>query len=419
MSTPNLETYAIVLAGGRGKRLGMLTGDQCKPAMPFGATARVIDFALSNVLHSGIRRVSVATQHRRASLAAHLTGAWQPIARSFGAALTEWTGCEDGTPRQFLGTADAVYKNWPAIVASGARYVLVLAGDHVYNMDYRTLLADHVANDADVTIGGVEVTLAEASKFGVMAVDADDRITAFYEKPAQPAPLPNDPLHALASMGIYVFDTAFLQRALFADARSSGSSHDFGYDILPRAIAYGARTYCFRFRSSADIGHGYWRDVGEPGTYWRAQMELLEPGNPIVADRRLWPLLTGAELDSGTGEHPRSLTAPDCVADDMMIVHSVICDDVHIGAYSCIHDSVVLPGARIGRNCFLDRVVVAPGCTIPDNSVVGPRAAVRHGSTKWSGEPIVVAPHSGPAYIRRRAAEPSPSLTVSEERRYG
>jgi glucose-1-phosphate adenylyltransferase len=409
MYPPARDSLAVVLAGGRGGRLGPLTDHECKPALPFGACWRSIDFTLSNCINSGIRTIGVPTQYEAVSVARHLERTWLPIARQHGASIIEWRAGRGEASEAYVGTADAVYKNWPRITRSNARYVLVLAGDHVYKMDYGAMLDQHVARDADVTVGCVEVGVAEARQFGVISVDSSGRITRFDEKPANPVGIPGDLRHALGSMGIYVFSTAFLERVLHDDAGSAESVHDFGHNIIPTIIDK-ARVFSFPFRRGAPVGDGYWRDIGTPSAYWQASMELLDGESPIVRSQSSWPILTttpNASCTRPTNDtdaplRRNAIIAADCSIEGAFVIHSVLGRGVHVGAHSCVRDSVLLPGALVGRNCYLDCVIVAAGCEVPDSTVIGQPSALRTGTSAKGVEPIIVTPESCAAHNRWR-----------------
>jgi glucose-1-phosphate adenylyltransferase len=420
MRSPAGETLAIVLAGGRGTRLGPLTDHECKPALPFAACARTIDFTLSNCLNSGIRDIAVATQYRPETLSRHLTEIWQPIAREHDARITEWSAGRCGSIEGFLGTADAIYKNWTHVQSRRPSRVLILAGDHVYRMDYRPMLEFHAAKRADVTVGCLEVEVAEANQFGVLAVDDAARIVRFDEKPRRPKSLPGDPHHALASMGIYVFATDVLQQALVADRTDTKSGHDFGHNVIPALIGH-AQLYAFAFAPTPLAGAPYWRDIGTPAAYWQAHMDLLD-GCALTQIQTSWPLLTlprwprcEARGDA-TIACRDALIAPTAAVDKATILHSVIGERAQVGADSFIRDSLVLPDARIGRNCFLDGVIVTAGCRIADNAIIGRPAMLRRRGPEPDA-PIIVTSATCEALDRRRATRPRPVRSDRPRRR--
>tara|TARA_Y100001933_G_scaffold83812_2_gene85257 strand:- start:6284 stop:7594 length:1311 start_codon:yes stop_codon:yes gene_type:complete len=370
------ETVAVVLAGGRGARLGALTRYECKPALPFGGFYRNIDFSLSNCANSGIKQIGVATQYRDGSLIAHLAQAWMAGSASPRMQIDIWRSAALPDTEGYRGTADAVYRNWRNIEAHGRRLVLVLAGDHVYRMDYRPMLAQHVASGADVTVGCIDVPIAEANQFGVMTVDEDNRIRRFTEKPEAPEPVPGRPGRALGSMGIYVFDRAFLGRLLAADAMNPASSHDFGHDLIPGLVGR-ARLMAYPFTERAAVGAGYWRDVGTPAAYWRAHMELLDgiPGVELGDDA--WPVLPldaarrGARADSWcSARQGGSLVSRGGRIDAAELHRSVVFSGAWVAAGTELRNAVVLPRARIGRDCRLINVIVDAGVRVPAGTVV-------------------------------------------------
>ncbi len=273
-STPlTADTVAVVLAGGKGTRLAALTRRECKPALPFGGSFRNIDFSLSNCVNSGIRQIGIATQYKPESLIRHIHRVWHDAGPHSRASITTWPS-QLHSPGRYSGTADAVYQNWNLVTSSNPRLVLILAGDHIYKMDYRPMLTHHVKHGADMTVACVEIPIEEASQFGVMSIDATDRVLRFREKPPLPEPAPDDPRRAVASMGIYVFDSRFLSKVLRNDADSSISSHDFGRNILPLLIEQRTNVFAYRFTDNDDVGKGYWRDVDTLSAYWTAYITL-------------------------------------------------------------------------------------------------------------------------------------------------
>jgi glucose-1-phosphate adenylyltransferase len=371
------DTVAVVLAGGKGTRLGALTRHVCKPAIPFGGAYRSIDFSLSNCVNSGIVHVGVATQHKPKSLLRHINRVWRDVITDQEHFITPWAAEERAPAQGYLGTADAVYRNLEIIEGLRTRLVLVLAGDHIYKMDYRPLLAHHCEHEADVTVGCVEVAAEEAHHFGIMSVDDRDRICRFVEKPKtlhEVSPDANGRVQA--SMGIYVFDTDFLASVLRQDACSSISRHDFGCDILPRLIGP-ADAFAYPFRGS-DHRPGYWRDIGTPSAYWRAHLDLLDPSSSLRLDDSSWPLRRDPAAGSvpryvdgkSTARVERSLLAGPCAIRGATVRRSVLFPKVRVSPCSEISESVILPGAAIGRHCHLRGVIVDSGCRIPDGTVI-------------------------------------------------
>ena len=379
------NTYAMVLAGGRGTRLHELTDWRAKPAVPFGGKFRIIDFVLSNCVNSGIRRIGVATQYKSHSLIQHIQRGWSFLNGQFGEFV-------DLLPAQqrvsenywYKGTADAVFQNLDILRTSNPDYVLILAGDHVYKMDYAKLLAFHVDNKADMTVACLEVPIAEASGFGVMGVDANSRVVEFAEKPANPTPMPGKPDKALASMGIYVFNTKFLFEQLIRDADDNHSSHDFGHNMIPHMIGK-YQVFAQNFaQSCVGMGHDnlpYWRDVGTIDSYWEANMELTKVLPDLNMYDQEWPIWTHQEQlppakfvfdeDDRRGMAIDSLVSGGCIVSGSTVRRSLLFSDVRVNAYCTIEDSVLLPKVEVGREVTLKRVIVDKSCKIPDGLTVG------------------------------------------------
>lgn len=374
------RTVALVLAGGQGSRLGKLTEWRAKPAVPFGGKFRIIDFPLSNCLNSGIRQMAVLTQYKSHSLIRHIQKGWGFLRGELGEYIEVMPAQQRLGEFWYAGTADAVYQNLDVLRAYDPRYVLILAGDHIYKMDYGLMLAHHVEAKADLTIGCIEVPVADASAFGVMGVDADFRVLEFQEKPAQPKEIPGKPGCALASMGIYIFNAAFLYEQLIKDADTSGSSRDFGKDIIPAVIKkYRVSAYPF-----LDVESGvqqYWRDVGTLDSYWSANMELIGIKPDLNLYDQDWPIWTYQEqtppakfvFDDADrrGMAVDSMIAGGCVISGAEVRHSLLFSNVRVNSYSQVRDSVVLPDVKIGRHCRITRAIIDKGCEIPAHTVIG------------------------------------------------
>ncbi|HEY1075277.1 MAG TPA: glucose-1-phosphate adenylyltransferase [Fontimonas sp.] len=380
------ETLALVMAGGKGTRLMPLAAHRAKPAVPFGGKFRIIDFTLSNCINSGIRKIGVLMQYEGHSLIQHLQQGWSFCRGQFGEFI-EMLPAEQRVeaPGWYVGTADAVYQNIDFIRRSRPRYVLILAGDHIYKMDYGSMIAHHTARGADVTVGCVEVPREEASAFGVMQVDASDRIVSFDEKPAQPKTLPGNPDVALASMGIYVFDTEFLLEHLERDAKNEASSHDFGHDIVPE-IVDNANAVVYRLHDLYDAEvPGYWRDVGHVDAYWKANMELTEVQPEFDLYDNRWPIWTHQEQvppakfvfdrNGLRGMAVDSLVSGGCVVSGATVRRSVLFVGCTVEAGSKLEDSLLLPNVRLGRHCRIRRAVIDEGVSLPDGTVIGEDAA--------------------------------------------
>jgi len=403
--TANLadRTVAVVLAGGKGTRLDPLTRNVCKPALPFGGGYRCIDFSLSNCVNSGVRTIGVATQYEPDALLAHLWSHWNRNALGDDAVVHAWRAEERAARFGYCGTADAVYRNLASLRRLEDSLVLVLAGDHVYKMDYRPMLAAHAARRAAVTIGCIEAPIEEARHFGVLAVADDGRIERFVEKPRSVAELPcatSDSV--LASMGIYVFDGAFLARILHVDAAHPESGHDFGADILPRLIEGGC-AYSYAFRGTGGSAKGYWRDVGTLDAYWRAHMELLGPTPLLALDDPRWPIgrvaaaprvVLPATTTAAGGTVESSVVSARCNIGGQ-ILRCVLSDDVQVGRGARVAESVVLPGAVIGAGSRLHGVIVDANYRVPEGTVIERYAGI--------GDPPVLSAHHAETALYARA----------------
>jgi glucose-1-phosphate adenylyltransferase len=369
------DTVAIVLAGGKGARLDPLTRHICKPALPFGAYYRSIDFSLSNCANSGIGRVGIATQHKPEALVRHIDRVWRDVVTEPGHFIEPWPSAERAPGVGYRGTADAVYCNLSVIESLGRGLVLILAGDHVYQMDYRPMLEQHCARGAAATIGCVEVPVEDAHQFGVLSIDDNDRIAQFVEKPKTRAEIPgSDSSRVLASMGIYVFDADFLARALRLDAVSPTSGHDFGSDIIPRLVRE-AEAFAYRFRTPDGAQPAYWRDIGTTAAYWRAHMELLGPSPRVRLADPAWPLPASFERRTRMRRASKReavgglLVGGDCKVDGTLR-RSVLFDGVEIGRGAEVADAVILPRATVGARCRLRGVIIDSGCRVPDGTVI-------------------------------------------------
>ncbi len=374
------NTVALVLAGGKGSRLKALTEWRAKPAVPFGGKFRIIDFPMSNCINSGIRRISVLTQYKSHSLQRHLQRGWSSLSGQFGEFVEVLSAQQRTGEGWYEGTADAIYQNLDIIRHYNPDYVLILAGDHIYKMDYGKMIAAHAATNADITVGCIPVSIEEARAFGVMAVDDEQRIIEFAEKPDHPKPMPGDNSKALASMGIYVFSAQFLRDQLVADAKSSASSHDFGKDILPSAIE-NANVFAFRFMNANTGSPQYWRDVGTIDAYWEANIDLANLEPELNMYDQNWPIWTYQEQlppakfvfddDNRRGHAVDSLVSGGCLITGSVIRHSVLFSNVRVHSYSEVTDCVVLPDVEIRRNCRLNKCVIDKGTVIPEGTVIG------------------------------------------------
>jgi glucose-1-phosphate adenylyltransferase len=376
---------AYVLAGGRGSRLKELTDKRAKPAVYFGGKTRIIDFALSNALNSGVRRMAVATQYKAHSLIRHLQRGWNFLRPERNESFDILPASQRVSETQWYeGTADAVYQNIDIIDSYGPEFMIILAGDHIYKMDYELMLRQHVDSGADVTVGCLEVPRMEATGFGVMHVDHADTITSFVEKPADPPGIPGNPDMALASMGIYVFETRFLMDALLRDAADPNSTRDFGKDLIPyivthgKAVAHRFSTSCVRSSSEATA---YWRDVGTVDAYWEANIDLTDVIPELDLYDTTWPIWTYAEItppakfvhddETRRGVAVSSLVSGDCIVSGASLRRTLLFTGVRVNSFTHLEEAVILPECNIGRNVQLRRVVVDRGVEIPEGLVVG------------------------------------------------
>ncbi len=381
------RTYALVLAGGRGSRLHELTAWRAKPAVPFAGNLNIIDFALSNCVNSGVRHVGVLTQYKAQSLIRHIEHGWGFLAASLGEYVEVMPAQQQHGESWYSGTANAVYQNLHILDEARPELVLILGGDHIYKMDYSVMLAEHVARGADLTVACLEVPLAQASEFGVMAVDAAQRIIAFDEKPAYPVALPQRPTHALASMGIYVFNTALLLDEAMRDAADPSSHHDFGKDIIPSLLGR-SQVFAHSFKDSCVNmvdGVPYWRDVGTVDAYWEANMDLVsvvpelnlyDDNWPILSlQRQLSPAKFVFEDYNRRGAAYNSLVSSGCIVSGATVRRSILFSKVRVAEGSLIEDSVLLPDVAVGNGVNLHRSIIDKHCHLPDGFSAGFDAA--------------------------------------------
>jgi len=374
------STMAVIMAGGRGNRLGALTATRAKPATPFGGKFRIIDFPLSNCVNSGIRQVFVLTQYKAHSLIQHVHRGWGYLRGELGEFIQIVPAQQQVGEHWYQGTADAVYQNLGLIRQYGAEHVIILAGDHIYKMDYGPMIAFHSENTADITVGVVQVPLKEASGFGVMTVDGTDRVTHFDEKPDKPQPMPGHADLALASMGIYVFNREFLIETLEADAADADSFHDFGKNIIPNSI-HRCRVFAYPFNDVATKAQSYWRDVGTVDAFFQANIELIHVHPELNLYDKDWPIWTYQEqeppakfvLDSmdRRGMALNSMISGGCIVSGALVNQSLLFSDVRVEEYSHLIRAVVLPHVRIGKHCHISGAVVDEHCQIPDETVIG------------------------------------------------
>ncbi len=379
------RTIALVLAGGRGSRLKDLTDRRAKPAVYFGGKFRIIDFALSNCINSGIRRIGVVTQYKSHSLLRHLQRGWSFL-RSELNEMVDLLPAQQRVDEEhwYRGTADAVYQNLDIVRSANPEYIVVLAGDHVYKMDYSLMVKDHVERGAGCTVGCIEVPKAEASAFGVMDIDAERNVISFIEKPADPPTMPGNDQVTLASMGIYVFDAEYLYKLLEEDILDPKSNHDFGKDVIPRVVSEGraiAHPFGMSCVSSVAKAKPYWRDVGTIDAFWAANLDLASVTPELDIYDRDWPIWTYQQqlppakfVPDGNGMHGlavNTMVSGGCIVSGSHVSNSVLFSNVRVHSFCHIDQAVILPGVKVSRRCKLIKVVVDRGCLIPDGLVVG------------------------------------------------
>ena len=381
VSSLTRDTVALILAGGRGSRLKALTLSRAKPATPFGGKYRIIDFPLSNCVNSGIRRIAVLTQYKAHDLIVHLQRAWGYFRGEFGEFVEILPAQQQIDSSWYKGTADAVFQNLGYLRRLEPEYVLVLAGDHIYKMDYGLMLAQHLESGADITVGTVEVPVDRAQEFGIVTIDETKRVTRFIEKPLNPEPIPGREGIALASMGIYVFDFDDLERVLRADAARQDSAHDFGRNIVPGCIEGGDKVCAYVFQDAETKVQFYWRDVGNVDAFYEANMELTYVAPELNLYDQEWPIWTyQAQLppakfvlddDERHGRALNSMVSGGCIISGALIRESVLFSNVRVGELSLVERSIVLPDVDIGRNCKILTAIIDADTNIPDCMVIG------------------------------------------------
>jgi len=380
MSTLLDDSLVIVLAGGAGERLYPLTKERAKPAVYFGGPYRIIDFVLSNCINSGLRRIFIATQYKSLSLNRHIRMGWGIVSEELGEFVEILPPQKRVGEQWYQGTADAVYQNLYSIMRENPRYLVVLSGDHVYKMDYSRMLRLHQERQAAVTLATIEEPIAEASRFGIIAVDETERVTGFQEKPKQPTPIPGSPDFVLASMGVYIFDTDVLVRALEADANQA-TNHDFGMDIIP-ALIHQVPVYSYRFYDENKKASKYWRDIGTLDAYFEANMDLCQVNPEFNLYDPEWPLRTYqpqappakfvfAETGSRCGQALDSVISPGCIVSGSTISGSVLCPNVRVHSFCHIEECILMPGVRVGRHARIRRAIIDRDVLIPRGALIG------------------------------------------------
>jgi glucose-1-phosphate adenylyltransferase len=378
------DCLAVILAGGKGSRLDPLTRDRAKPAVPFGGAYRIIDFVLSNCLNSGMRRLLLLTQYKAMSLDRHISLGWRKyFCRELGEFIDVVPPQQRIDEHWYQGTADAVYQNIYAIEQARPRFVVVLAGDHIYKMNYSRMVDHHIRAGADLTIGALRVPQQQGRQFGVMRIDGDNRVTGFAEKPTNPEPIPGDSLHCLASMGIYVFDARFLFEQLCADANQPGSSHDFGKDLIPQIIQR-YKVHAFRFRDENRKRDAYWRDVGTIDAYYEANMDLVSVDPQLNMYDQVWPVRThqpnspppkfvfnASEEEDRCGRAVDSIVCQGTIISGGMVDHCVVGVDVRVKSYAEVEDCILFDGVEIGRGARIRKAIIDKGVRITPGMEIG------------------------------------------------
>jgi glucose-1-phosphate adenylyltransferase len=379
------DVLTLILAGGKGTRLEPLTRDRAKPAVPFGGLYRIIDFTLSNCINSNLRRILVLTQYKARSLDRHIHAGWSFLSRELDEYVEVLPPQQRIDEHWYKGTADAIYQNIYSIEKADPKYVVILAGDHIYKMDYGDMIRTHIERGADLTIGCILVPRQEATGFGVMHVDATDRVIGFLEKPKDPPGLPDNPNVALASMGIYVFTARIMYELLCQDATKADSEHDFGKNIIP-GILESQRVFAYRFRDKNRKAEPYWRDVGTLDAYYQANMDLVEIDPVLNLYDREWPIRTnqpqlpppkfvfcddGYREQSRRGEAHDSMVCQGCIISGGHVRRSILSSNVRVNSYAQVESSILFEGVDVGRHCRIRRAIIDKDVKIPQNTNIG------------------------------------------------
>lgn len=386
LNKPNInqlanDTLVMLLAGGQGSRLHELTETRAKPGLEFGGGYRIIDFPLSNCVNSGFKKIGVVTQYKAQSLIRHLVSGWAKFNQNFGEFLELMPASQQTSNDWYRGTADSLFQNIEFIKSVMPKYVLVLSGDHIYKMDYRDMLEKHVNSGADMTVSCIEVPIKDAAgQFGVVNVDANDRIQSFEEKPIHPQGLADSPSYALASMGNYIFNTDFMIEHLQKDALDHQSAHDFGKDIIPKLL-HNEKIQAFRFRDINQYNMPYWRDVGTLDAYWKANMALLDSQPPITLYDSKWPIWSApsclppvkfvSDKSAKKGDISDSLLSTGSCLHPCTIKHSLMFESCNVASDAVIIDSILFPNTNIGKEVVIKRAVIDRNCNVPDNMQIG------------------------------------------------
>jgi glucose-1-phosphate adenylyltransferase len=377
------DVLTLILAGGKGTRLEPLTRDRAKPAVPFGGLYRIIDFTLSNFINSGLRRALVLTQYKARSLDRHIAAGWGFLPREMDEFIEVLPPQQRIDEHWYKGTADAIYQNIYTIEKCEPKYVMILAGDHIYKMDYGDMIRSHLERGADLTVGCLPVPVRDGNQFGIIQVDDQDRILGFQEKPKDPMPIPGDPNQALGSMGIYVFTARLMYELLCQDATRTDSDHDFGRNIIPSMIS-NYKVFGYRFRDKNQKATPYWRDVGTLDAYYQANMDLIEEDPVLNLYDRAWPIHTNqpqlpppkfvfAEPGPGSrrGEAHDSMVCQGCIVSGGHVRRSILSPNVRVNSYSLIEDSILFSSVNVGRHCRIRKAIIDKDVKIPERTTIG------------------------------------------------
>ncbi len=379
------EVLTLILAGGKGTRLEPLTRDRAKPAVPFGGLYRIVDFTLSNCINSNLRRILVLTQYKARSLDRHIAAGWHFLSRELDEYIEVLPPQQRIDEHWYKGTADAIYQNIYSIEKADPKYVMILAGDHIYKMDYGDMFRQHLERGADLTVGSIPVPARDSIHFGVMQVDGQDRVQAFLEKPQNPITLPGDPQHCLASMGIYVFNARLMYELLCQDATHPESDHDFGKNIIPGMID-SHKVFAYRFRDKNRKAVPYWRDVGTLDAYYQANMDLVGIDPVLNLYDREWPIRTyqpqlpppkfvffdeGPRGQARRGEAHDSMVCQGCIVSGGHVGRSILATNVRVNSYAVVEDSILFDGVDVGRHCRIKRAIIDKEVKIPANTTIG------------------------------------------------
>ncbi len=379
------DVLTLILAGGKGTRLDPLTRDRAKPAVPFGGLYRIIDFTLSNCINSNLRRILVLTQYKARSLDRHIAAGWSFLSRQLDEYIDVLPPQQRIDEHWYKGTADAIYQNIYSIEKADSKYVLILAGDHIYKMDYGDMIRSHLERGADLTVGCLPVPIRDGNQFGIVDLDAEDRVAGFVEKPKDPPVLPDNPGLCLASMGIYIFNARLMYELLCQDATRPGSDHDFGKNILPLMLG-SHKVFGYRFRDKNRKSVPYWRDVGTLDAYYQANMDLIQIDPVLNLYDREWPIRThqlqlpppkfvfydeGPAQNARRGEAHDSMVCQGCIVSGGHVRRSILSPNVRVNSYAMVEDSILFEGVDVGRHSRVRRAIIDKDVKIPPNSTIG------------------------------------------------